>query len=508
MALQHLAFCRIRSIHSYGQPQCAPPEQSGGTTPGSLPGDPRLKKGASALLLILCCLPLAGCITRLLGGGGEPTVAGEKGSIPLAKLERIIFTFADRDVTLIADACESIKRETATPEERRHAQHFKLANGTAVYDIVTSTNSLGHLVDLYVMIHLQHLFMVGEGHAGKFFGEKGAARLGTALEQAKDEIDGLAELAMKHERKAQLDAMILDWRKRNPDVEFVTGIRFGNLSEVSGKSILSVIPSFFDVLNPLDDTSRSVEEARHLAERAFYFSKRLPKLLDWQADSGIDDALAKPDLHQVLKDFTQTSGSIDRVSKVIERVPDLVATERKEILAAWDARQKEAHSTLKEIRSTLAEGKEFAVQARDAGKAFELTFDALHRVVEPAREGPPAEASKPFDIAEYTAAATEIAKMARDANSLVNDAQTLLVSPAWTKRQEDVSRLASETLARAELGSRNVVDHLAWRMLQILIAFFSLLLLYRVIARWIEGRPSTPVVPKADRPPPTVLRPS
>jgi hypothetical protein len=412
-------------------------------------------------------------------------VAGEKGAIPLSKLERIIFNFADRDVAFISDACEAIKRETATPEEGRRAQHFKLANGTAVYDIVTSPNPLGHVVDLYVMIHLQHLFMVGEGNGGKLFGEKGAAHLTAALGQAKVEIDNLAGLSMKDKRKGQLDKMIQDWRQRNPDIEFVSGIRFGNLPELSGKSILEVIPSFFDVLNPLDDTSRSVEETRELAERVFYFSKRLPKLLDWQTDSALDDVLAKPDLHQILHDVSQTSGSIDRVSRVIERVPDLVAAERKEVLAAWDAHQKEAVSTLKEIRSTLAEGKEFAAEVRGAGKALELTFDALNRVIEPSRESPPAEATKPFDIAEYATAATEIAKMARDANSLVNDGHTFLTSPAWTKRQEDVSGLAKQTLGHAERGSRRVVDHFAWRMVQVLIAFFCLLLLYRIIVRRI-----------------------
>jgi hypothetical protein len=462
--------------------------------------------------MILCCLPLAGCITRLFGSGGEPTVAGEKGSIPLSKLERIIYNFADRDVTLISDACEAIKRETAMPEERRRAQHFKLANGTAVYDIVTSPNALGHLVDLYVMIHLQHLVLIDEGSAGKLFGEKGAARLAAALLQVRGEIDHLAELSMKSKRKGQLDRMIQDWRLHNPDVEFVSGIRFGNLPELSGKSILEIIPSFFDVLNPLDDTSRSVEETRQVAERAFYFSKRLPKLLDWQTDSALDDILAKPDLHQVLKDVTQTSGSIDRVSKVIERVPDLVATERKEFLAAWDARQKETVTTLKEIRATLAEGKEFAAQVQGAGQSLELTFDALHRVIEPAREGPPAEPSKPFDIAEYAAAATEIAKMARDANSLVNDGESLLTSPAWTQRQEDVSRLASEALGRAERGTRRTADHLALRMLQVLITFFGLLILYRVVVRQIEGkrivRNFARVDSRTDHPPAKALKPS
>jgi hypothetical protein len=437
---------------------------------------------------MLSCLPLAGCITRLLGGGGEPMLAGDKESIPLSKLERIILNFADRDVTLISDACEAIKREGATPEERRRAQHFKLANGTAVYDIVTSPNSLAHLVDLYVMIHLQHLVLIDEGNGGRLFGEKGAARLTTALEQVRGEIDQVARLAMKSKRKAQLDTMIQDWRKRNPKVEFVSGIRFGNLPELSGKTILEVIPSFFDVINPMDDTSRSVEETKQLAERAFYFSKRLPKLLHWQTDSALEDILAKPDLGQVLKDVTQTSGSIDRVSRIVERVPELVAAERKEFLAAWDARQEELRGTLAEVRGV--------------GQAFERTFDALNRLVEPAREAARAEASRPFDITEYTAAAAEIATMARDAN-------TLLVSPAWTERREDASRLANETLGRAELGSRRTLNLLALRMVQVLVVFFVLLALYRIVMQQIRN-PAAPTVvtPRIRSPEPKELRPS
>jgi len=107
---------------------------------------------------------------------------------------------------------------------------------------------------------------------------------------------------------------------------------------------------------------------------------------------------------------------------------------------------------------------------------------------ERARERSRAEGSKPFDIAEYTTAAAEIATMARDANALVSDSHSLLASPAWTKRQEDVSRLANEILGRAELGSRRTVNHLAWRMMLVLFVFFVFLALYRVIVRQIEGR--------------------
>src|ERR1700746_2217353 len=99
-----------------------------------------IRRRVSRVLLILCCLPPCGCITPLLGMGGEPKVEGEKGSIALSKLERIIINFADRDVAIISDACDAINREASTAEQQRSARHLKIANGTAVYDIVTSPN--------------------------------------------------------------------------------------------------------------------------------------------------------------------------------------------------------------------------------------------------------------------------------------------------------------------------------------------------------------------------------
>ena len=96
-------------------------------------------------LLALVVAGQLGCITRWLGMGGEPRVEGSRGSVSLAKVERLMDSLADREVTLIADACEAIKRETPEAEQRRRAHHLKLANGTAVYDIITQPHPLGRL---------------------------------------------------------------------------------------------------------------------------------------------------------------------------------------------------------------------------------------------------------------------------------------------------------------------------------------------------------------------------
>src|SRR5262245_31440043 len=93
-----------------------------------------------SLVILLAMVVQGGCVSRLFGG--EPAIKGAKGKIPLSHLEPLVDGYAERQVTLIADACEAIKRETTVPEQRRIAHRIKLANGTAVYDVVTYPDPL------------------------------------------------------------------------------------------------------------------------------------------------------------------------------------------------------------------------------------------------------------------------------------------------------------------------------------------------------------------------------
>jgi hypothetical protein len=404
-------------------------------------------------LLVLGLMTQTGCITRWLGMGGEPQVEGSKGSITITKLERLIDSFADRDVALIADACEAVKRETPDAAVRRGMQHVKLANGSAVYDIITQPQPLGRLADLYVLVELQHLVWVEEGGAQRRFGNLGYERLVPAIEELRRDMARLADLAMKPDRRQKFDHLIRRWRDRNPNVQFVSGIRFGSLPEAGSKSIFASASSFFDVINPLDDTSDSVERSRLLADRAFHFSKRLPKLLDWQAEAALDDTIAKPEVRAVLD-------AVDRVSKAIEQMPDRVAREREEILKSLDDRHADVVSGVREVR-------ELAVRATEAGNAFERAFRELHAVVGKDPENPP---SRPFDIRDYTEAAVQYQQLAREGESLVEQ-------------------------------SKSLIDYVVWRVIAIMLLLFTLLVGYRLLLR---RRPVPDRATRLHRPPTTL----
>jgi hypothetical protein len=449
-------------------------------------------RGGLIPVLYLALVVQAGCVTRLLGLGGEPEVTGSKGSVPISKVERLLDGFAERQVTLIADACEAIKRETPSPDERRRAHHIKLANGTAVYDVVTQPNPLSRIANLYILVELEHLVWVEEGGAEKQFGDRGRNRLMPAVEEAQREMSNLADLAMKPERRRQFDSMIRKWRERNPDVEFVAGISFGALAEAGGKTVLESATSVFDVINPMEDTTQSVERARMLADRAFFYSKRILKLADWQAEAALENTLALPEVRKILADLDKVTSSVEQVTPTIRDLPDQLAKERDALLAAWDVRSKEILGPVREIRRTIVDARELAERATDAGKAFEKTFRALEDVVgksdkapevQPSRQSddvvgksekaPDTPPSHPFDIRDLTAAAAQIKEAAQEGTGLL-------------------------------VTGRSLIDHLAWRGIELLILLLGLLVVYRlVVDRWIRPGPPASRGKDPGRPPTT-----
>src|SRR5579863_2383673 len=91
------------------------------------------------ILVIACTLPLGGCLSNVIGEGGEPSLQGKSGSITLSKLDRMLDGFADREVVIVADACDAIERDSCTNAAQRSLAHrLKTMNATAIYDVVTS----------------------------------------------------------------------------------------------------------------------------------------------------------------------------------------------------------------------------------------------------------------------------------------------------------------------------------------------------------------------------------
>ena len=71
---------------------------------------------------------------------------------------------------------------------------------------------------------------------------------------------------------------------------------------------------------------KAVDEVRLLAERAFYLSKRLPFLMQWQVRSTIDETMSSSAVSQI-------ADAVPQVAQAIDRLPQDLATERQAAFA-------------------------------------------------------------------------------------------------------------------------------------------------------------------------------
>ena len=125
----------------------------------------------------------------------------------------------------------------------------------------------------------------------KRFGDK-AMLLFDSQKNLEDDIDAIALKVMSPEQLGNIETLVNEWIEKHPGQRYVSYIRFSDFAELKYPQQRSKTPnllsisgllSAFQLIN-VDETSRSVDQARMVAERALYLSQRMPLLLRWHAE--------------------------------------------------------------------------------------------------------------------------------------------------------------------------------------------------------------------------------
>ena len=167
-------------------------------------------------------------------------------------------------------------RDNPAQEQRRLAHQVKLVSVSGVYDIVTNAEPFAKLMDLLMVVTLQSYRWIDEDAAERTFGARSQSLI-QAMRTLRVDIWGVAGRVLRAEQLQQLDALILDWRKRNPHVDILSYLRF---DEVAGNrtNALDEIKAT-GLFGEIAEATKVADDARLLAERAFYQAKRMPFLL-------------------------------------------------------------------------------------------------------------------------------------------------------------------------------------------------------------------------------------
>ncbi len=440
--------------------------------------------------------------------------------------------FSDSYTAIISQAIDRIDREN--PGYRAALHDLKLRNVQNAINIAAGQNPIGGLLDMTVMVSLQR--QVSEEYwIPERWGEAGRP-LVEALQLLEREIWLIAERSLDEQEVEGLRALIPEIRERFRGQVFVSSIRASDFAEdrratvtklEGGGSLLTLFQ--LDPLAGLSPAAQELAQTRLLAERAFFWGKRLPLILNWQLQDVILETLAEPETQQIVDAAVRLTESTQRLTNVAEelsqRLPqeraaaidqmtalladereaaieqlaaltaaereaaieqafEGIATEREAILRTFEQEDVRLRGLLEDVRASIEAGTTLSASLSTTIKSAERLLASFARP-----PGEPRSEGRPFDITDYAATAEAATATVQELNHLLASMNELMASPAWEERS---SQLTTAT-DRAQTGLEQLIDRSYRRGLVLIgilvVAALVAGLVYRLVsARLIAPR--------------------
>jgi hypothetical protein len=417
--------------------------------------------------------------------GRLSAAAGEQRALTPTELDLLCGAYADRYAAALISACDATAA-AGNAAQRRQALRLKLEAVSAVYDIATTDDPMVKLLDLMLVVTAQSQAWIDDDLAGRWFGVHDGY-LVRAIRRQRQEIWNLAAQVLKPAQLQEVDWLLWEWRRAHPDIDAVSFVRFADVTAGAGRALAADIQAG-GLLAPLDDALKAADQYRRLAERTLYLGKRQPFLLAWHAELMVDTLLEK---HQI----ATLTAVIERVVALAERIPALIERERTAFIAHFIDHRAAVEKFLADVRQTIdttrtlvADTKGLTESVRgtlaEAGTTTTAATTTVGAVQELVREvkPPPGAPYKPFEIAEYVAAAKELTATVKELTQVITATDSLIRSRAWTERLTEVNQAAAERVEHATGQAERILDTSFWRAVAIITVFFTVLLVYRVLS--------------------------
>lgn len=464
---------------------------------------PRLRASRN-LLWLVACVAASGCnpVTKLealtnVGQEPEPT------RMSPAEIQVELMAFADLYTALVRQAMDEVAK--LVPERRLEARQAKLRSIHNAIINAAGANPVGGLLDMTVMVTLQR--QVAEEHLlPDVFGDRGEP-IANAFRLLESQIWELAGRALDQEDVDGLRDLIPILRERFPDQVQMSAVRASDFAENRAEILvgieggLSLLQLFqLDPLASLTPASREIAQTRMLAERIFFWIKRMPVLMSWQLEESVDAALAEPEVQALVEASVRLSEASRQIGDaaedlsrwlpeeraaaikqatrelseamvrerdaLIRQASDAVANERKEILKAFEKDEARLRKLLEDVRRTAEATTTLSTSLHETVGTTDRFIDSFRR--KPG-DPPPRKDRRRFDITEYTATAESTTVAVKQINALVLSLEKLLASPDWEARDTQIRSAVNE----AEAGLARLIDRLFWRALVVVLVLVA-----------------------------------
>ncbi len=390
--------------------------------------------------------------------------------------------FADDFVDESVRATDELAEQVGNAKMQSDILEWQLSQANAAVQIVSGPKPGAASVDMVVLVSLSR--RVIERDWLVLYGEPAKPVLET-YERLEHDVWALLGDPGQRQR-AGLDALLTDWVKNNPQVRNPSFVRFADFTTGEEQVRAHAIPGLLDIvgLDPfagMDPAVREVEQSRLLAERAVYYTQRLPRLLNIQGRLIAVQARTAPETRQVLDTFAGVERLSASLTKLTDNAPALVAQQREAAIAQF------MNELARQQQQMLA----LATQLRAAIEAGHVTGDSLNALIQStdrlvARFAPqpnrPSAPGKPFDINDYTRTLVELAATSRDLQALVRDIDAT------------TPHLAGQ-VAVLTVGLQGVVTYTLWRLIVLVMVILIAAIMYRLVTRRLLSPTTQPPPP-------------
>ena len=450
------------------------------------------------LLILVVLVTAAGCastpppegagpldqIAALLPGAARKAKAVDApGKISRAELQQDVMGFADEYAVAIWQAADEIRRADLPLETRAAAQYLKVLYASAAFRIAAGRRPAANLLDMIVFVTLGRM-SVEEYSQPQVYGEAGKPLL-ASYRRLEQEIWTLAGPVLTPAQQDELRRAIRQWRQAHPGQYHVADVRLSDFARLRGGSLIDAAAHrTTGLVASVEEATRSADEAVLLAERLMFYLERLPNVITLQSDLILDQVAVSPAVKAIVADTGRITRTAEQLADLLERLPGLVATERKAAIAqvtGWlSADQPPLRSLLGDVRQTLASGSELAA-------SVDKTVHSLDAFMAPYQSDTPAAPGPPIDMQDYIRTAQQLTTALTQLDSVIQSFDRLIEQRPLAQRIEQIVAAVDQISAK---GERLLVWLFGLTALLVLLIIFGVMLaalIYKYLAALIGG---------------------
>jgi hypothetical protein len=410
------------------------------------------------LILLGWVISLAGC-TLIERAVELPTQAarsvffagGMSKPVDPVALQNHLLQFADTFITSVTQTLDQLKKPDGSAINRYDQVKLKSRLTTDMIALVSGSNQIGNLVE--TLVYVESLRISIESTALPSAKNFNVLPLLIVLRQREDNLKEIVRDVLTPVRMAQLQAAIEDWRKNRPSTDFdlSTFASFSLVNEViantesksaqSSNNVFALLD--LDPLAGLDPAARELTETRLFGERALFLGKRMPQLMKYEMELLTMRTADTQEVQAMVANSTQLATAADRFSQTLAQFPGMIRSEREQWI-------RDFHSEQKGLLELTQQAEKVTNGSARTAEWAERAIQSFNRSLELINGRPKKPDARPFDIREYTDAATRIEGMSQRMTTLLLELQSS-VDGLDTKKFADLTdTVTAQTRQRSE----------------------------------------------------------